>query len=226
MRASRSLHSIDLRKVLCAGRQADAAQLIRDVSGDVECLTGSEHQRIERLRIPQAREHLARTLVARRLWLANHLHIAPESIALSNDEAGTPLLQGYAPGEVSFSRSADWCAIAIAKGRRVGIDIEIDRDIDWISMVGFLSAPDEAERIKQGVNEANALAPFYRAWCAKEAVLKLLGTGFATGPKTLLLPDAAFAGAPEFDIDLPRGTARVSVAKIEAITVALATCDA
>jgi len=157
------------------------------------------------------------------LWLARHSDGAPETISIDYDEAGAPRVKGWAPGKLSFSRSEDWCAIACARARKVGIDIEVERDRDWSSILKLLSTSEEAEYIRDAVRSAGSLTPFYRAWCTKEAILKLMGTGFKAGPKIITLPSAMLDGASEFDIALANGTARVGVETFETVTVALAT---
>ena len=186
-------------------------------------MSAGERARVARLKIPDLRESLTRTLIARRLWLARHFNVAPETITIDYDGAGAPRIQGWAPGELSFSRSEDWCAIACARARKVGIDIEVERDRDWPSILNFLSTPEEAEHIRHAVRSAGSLTPFYRTWCTKEAVLKVMGTGFKAGPKIINLPSAMLDGASEFDIALANGTARVGVETFETVTVALAT---
>ncbi|MEL7283029.1 MAG: 4'-phosphopantetheinyl transferase superfamily protein [Pseudomonadota bacterium] len=210
---------------------AVAAAQIVTVSEDeayaaMALLTVEEKRRIERLKSEPRKLAMLRTIAARRIWLAKYLSISPEAIILEQDDAGMPLLNGFAAGEVSFSRSAEWCAIALANGRRVGIDLEFERDMNWSSVLDFLSLPDEANQIRSAVKESGELTPFFRAWCTKEAVLKLTGKGLKAGPKTLTLPNAAIEGENAVEFTIPLGVIHVRIAEIDSKVIALATMAA
>lgn len=219
------LQCVDLKTKMPVPGGITAAQLVTVCPGtDVwPLMSEQENTRVSRILSERRQSALARTLAARRLWLADYLDAAPSDVILEHDEAGMPLLKGFKPGEVSFSRSEAWGAIALADGLRVGIDIEIERDIDWSSVLDFLSTPAEANRIRGAVEASGSLKPFFRAWCIKEAVLKLTGRGLKAGPKFLELPDVAFTNTPEFELDASFGRVKVSVTQVDAVIVALAT---
>lgn len=219
-------HSINLKKRFDASLDVDIAKLVTgtpilEPTADVY-LPLLEQDRIKRLKSSNQRARLHNTLMARRLWLSNYLGVAPDAVILEHNEAGAPILKGWLPGEVSFSRSQNWCAIALSKGSRIGIDVETDRDLNWSSILDFVSVPDEAGSVREAVKSEGTLAPFFRAWCSKEALLKLLGTGFKTQPKTINLPEALIAGASNAEVVLSVGSAQVWVTRIDAMTVALA----
>lgn len=227
MRFDRSLTISDLRASFTAQSQLEAATLVTVNSDFISeastCLTASEQSRIDRLKSPLHRQNLANNLIARRLWLTDYLGVSTESVLLEHDHSGAPLLRGWAPGEASFSRSNEWCAIALAKGKRVGIDVETDRELNWSGILDYISGPEEADWVRQAVRDAGSLAPFFRVWCSKEALLKVMGTGFRAGPKTLVLPRTLIEGVQLAEVDLPANMALIQITRFDQMTVALAT---
>jgi len=227
MSARLAIQSFDLKPVFSGPPNIAALQLVtlppdQDTRAR-DALTEQEKARVDRIKSEPRRVALQQTLAARRLWLARHLSVGSNDVLLEYDANGMPLLAGFAPGEMSFSRSEAWCAIALAKGRRVGVDLETERDMNWSSVLDFLSIPAEADRIRAEVNASGTLTPFFRAWCIKEAVLKLTGKGLKAGPKLLKLPETAVQGASMFSFTTAFGLVDVYVAQFERKVVALAT---
>ncbi|MEM1146610.1 MAG: 4'-phosphopantetheinyl transferase superfamily protein [Pseudomonadota bacterium] len=226
MPSDRSLNVLELRAFLAAEPHVEAAVLVTMLSDNPAemraQLTPNEVKRVDRLKCPLDQLTLLKSLAARRLWLAEYLGLPPDAIGLKYSGAGAPLLCGRAPGEASFSRSNGWCAIALAKGKRVGVDVETDRALNWSSMLDYISMPEEADWVRQAVRKEGSLAAFFRVWCSKEAVLKVMGRGFRAGPKTLLLPRNLIESGQSAEVALPIGAAQVSVTRIEEMTVALA----
>ncbi|MEL7042305.1 MAG: 4'-phosphopantetheinyl transferase superfamily protein [Pseudomonadota bacterium] len=230
MPSDRSLNVLELRALLAAESRVEAAVLVTmrsDTPAEMRALlTPNEVKRVDRLKCPLHQLTLLKSLTARRLWLSDYLGLPRDSIGLEHDGSGAPLLRGRAPGEASFSRSNGWCAIALVKGKRVGIDVETDRALNWSSILDYISVSEEADCVRETVRKEGSLASFFRVWCSKEAVLKAMGAGFRAGPKTLSLPRALIESGQSAEVALPVGTAQVSVTRIEKMTVALATVSA
>ncbi|MES2787283.1 MAG: 4'-phosphopantetheinyl transferase superfamily protein [Pseudomonadota bacterium] len=96
---------------------------------------------------------------------------------------GKPELADHPGLQFSVSHSADLCLIAVARGVRVGIDIE--------AMAGNQAQMQEVIRSFHPVEREalNSIDPalrkraFYRCWVRKEAFLKALGVGLGGGLK-------------------------------------------
>ena len=131
--------------------------------------------------LPQKRKEKAEKLINKNqallsavsgLMLRNVLGITKDE-QLSYNEHGKPYLEHGLCFSLSHSRK--FAVLAVSEDE-IGIDIEMNRDInEGIMNRCFLD--DEAEFAKMSTKN------YLRIWTAKEAVLKLLGTGFSFSPK-------------------------------------------
>jgi 4'-phosphopantetheinyl transferase len=134
-------------------------------------------------------QRLNRTAVGRR-WLvsrgslreilATELGTAPSSVRIRLGPHGRPALdpdQNRADLDFNLSHSGDLALVAVARGMRVGIDVERlrpGRDPLRIADRYFSAAEVEAVR---AFPEADRPSAFLRYWTAKEALAKGLGLG-------------------------------------------------
>jgi hypothetical protein len=119
-----------------------------DAPFDPAILTSAEFARYRRLRSPRKRKEfeLSRTLLHR---------LAPPT---------TP---------ISLSHSAGLVALAIGEpALAIGIDIEVHKSRDVISLARFAFGPEEVEGL---AHQPNAVQLFYDLWVLKEACAKALG---------------------------------------------------
>ena len=131
---------------------------------------------------PRRRSSLCRA--ALRLILCDKIECRNDELSFGASSHGKPfaLLRG-APSGVSFnvSHSGEHGLIAVADdGVRVGVDLEeivAKRNLE--SLIEAVMGPDEQVQLAslQGIEK---LRQFYRIWTSKEALIKALGTGFAT----------------------------------------------
>lgn len=142
---------------------------------DGRLLDAGEQTRAARLQVKHARRSFIACRVALRCLLAERLGQAPQDVALALTARGKPQLPG---GEWSFniSHSADVALIALAKGDlRLGIDVErVQEHTQVRGMAVRYFHPSEAAAV------AGRRPAFFRCWTRKEAVVKAIGTGFAT----------------------------------------------
>jgi len=122
---------------------------------------------------------------------------APAELLIRNDEAGRPLLAGAwqtdLPGkpEISISHT-DGMAVAVAAGleagARIGVDAEKVRTPSQDLLDAALSAAELA-LLPAGTSEPESQRSewVFRAWCAKEAVGKALGSGVSLDPRQFAL---------------------------------------
>lgn len=106
------------------------------------------------------------------LMLKKLLGITDDAMLCYN-EHGKPFFE-HGPC-FSLSHSRRFAVLAIS-GEEIGIDIEMERDIDE-GIIKRCFNDDEADFAKMSTEN------YLRIWTAKEAVLKLLGTGFSFSPK-------------------------------------------
>jgi 4'-phosphopantetheinyl transferase len=98
---------------------------------------------------------------------------------------GKPRLAGRSDLDFSISHSGELALIAVARGRRVGADVERVRPrTDVLAIArGSLSARERRAIEALATDEARREA-FFRCWTRKEAYLKALGVGLAGGLDT------------------------------------------
>lgn len=118
--------------------------------------------------------------------LGELLDVHPSALRFGKDANGRPMLISHAHSDMrnaldfNVSHSGDYALIALAKGRRVGVDIEsLDRRINWHKLAPVVFAPLDRAYV-MSLPEHLRVDAFYKAWTAKEALLKALGTGLAS----------------------------------------------
>ena len=146
---------------------------------------------------PRRRFSLCRA--ALRFILCNRLECRDDELSFGVSRHGKPfaLLRG-GPSSVGFnvSHSGENGLIAVADGEvRVGVDVEeivAKRNLE--SLIEAVMGPDERAQLAP-LQGTERLRLFYRIWTSKEALIKALGTGFATDVSQFQIPaDAAGQG--------------------------------
>ena len=185
--------------VPCA-RRPDAPMWIADLSASTTEVPSSQN-----LSAGSA-EAALRTRISRRV-LAGWLQVPVESVHLSSDERGAPLLfVDGAPGPcVSFASSAGLLAIAAADVR-LGVDIEARATRQTATEVAALLHPAEQAAIAQA-EPAEQAAVFTQLWVRKEALLKAYGTGLLRdlAADDVTTASGAGAGMCLCDVTIPAG---------------------
>lgn len=128
-----------------------------------------------------------------RTIVASYLGLAPSALQFAHGSHGKPVLVGP---DLTFnlSHSGEVALFAIARGRRVGIDVEhVRADVAVESLARRFFSGHEVAML-ESLERRRRPAAFYRAWTSKEAYLKARGVG-------LSLPLDAF------DVSLLPGTA-------------------
>ena len=126
--------------------------------------------------VRSARRAHARTQSCR--ILARYLGCSPRYVSIERTANGKPTLDGgKAVDGLSFNltHSGNLAVMAVARGCRVGVDVEQVRPTSGIAALAarFLS-PDEARSIAKKQGAKRGLA-FFRTWSRKEAYLKAMG---------------------------------------------------
>ena len=118
-----------------------------------------------------------------RCALGAWLGAAPQDVALTEEKGGKPVLAGRARGPwFNLSHAGPCMVLALSETAPVGIDLEAhERSACMVDLAAaFLSAREVADWGRRA--DADTLL---RAWTAKEAALKLSGTGLARDPRDI-----------------------------------------
>lgn len=192
-------------------------------AGDLShVLAPAEHDRASRFyRVEDRRKYVVAHAMLRRI-LALYEQSSPESLQLTVEEFGKPALASSASGEprlqFNLSHSGELALVAVARGRRVGVDVEQWRTTFPHAELArkVLSANEQATfRALAGAPERE-VAGFYSAWSRKEAYIKATGHGISRGLQhfdvTLATDEDARLVADQFDDAAPeRWTMRALV---------------
>jgi 4'-phosphopantetheinyl transferase len=148
-----------------------------------ELLSPEEVARADRYRVPVPRRHFIVCRASLRKMLASCTGVNPDQIEFDYGPHGKPALrQLFARSqsiEFSVSHSANQALIALAVGRRVGVDIEqCDSSVRILKLAQRFFSPREAAELL-GLPEQDQLAGFYRGWTSKECFLKATGSGLS-----------------------------------------------
>lgn len=137
-------------------------------------ISPSEQQHVTRFRSSAQKQArcIARNLVVQ---AADMLGCLGKSVVLKRDSHGRPFLAGT-DLDVNFSHTPGLTVCAMSLGCRVGVDVELHRELQFEEITPALSGP-EKERVQSG----NLPGSLLSCWTAKEAVLKGDGRGFSPG---------------------------------------------
>src|SRR5215813_10819885 len=146
------------------------------VDHNLRLLSKSERLRARRLKRPQDRARMLRAHCALRHIIALELGVDPASLEFDQTDAGKPFLASPSRGlEFNLSHSGGYGLIAVAKDRRVGVDIEVRRALSDVLAVALqIASPDEARALRQ-VSIQHLHSAFFALWTRKEALLKAVG---------------------------------------------------
>jgi 4'-phosphopantetheinyl transferase len=113
--------------------------------------------------------------------LSRYRRCLPGEIHFQYEKNGKPFLKGepFAGLHFNMTHSADMVAVAVSRGRRVGIDIEKIRDgIPCSDLADRFFSGAESDTVKT-LPEQKKAECFLRIWTKKEALLKATGEGIS-----------------------------------------------
>jgi 4'-phosphopantetheinyl transferase len=157
--------------------------------------------------------HRRRVLLraALRSALGAELGMEPRRVPLGTTPAGRPYLAAVTDGaslDVSCSASGDLGVVAVSRGRRIGVDVEVVAP--WSPDVldeGWLC--DSERHTLSRLTAADRAVAVTRCWTQKEAVLKARGTGLREDPAAIVTvvghTDGDVAGWHIRDVRVPHG---------------------
>ena len=157
-------------------------------------LSAEERERARRFRFTRDRERYLAGRAALRGILAGYVGGGPETLRFVRAPQGKPALLA-APDGLEFNLThADWCAVvAVAQGRRVGVDVEgIRLGHSGMDVARRFFAPAEVDTLLAAPPEERA-ATFVRCWTRKEAYVKARGDGLSLSLQHFEVPLATGA---------------------------------
>jgi 4'-phosphopantetheinyl transferase len=160
-------------------------------------LSRDECQRAERFHRPTDRQRFIAGRVILRKIISAYLALAPDEVRFVYNEYGKPFISGdQNRGALSFnlSHSNGVALYAVARKRRVGVDVEYMReDFATLEVAERFFSKDEFEALKAAPVDRRTEA-FFNCWSRKESYIKAIGMGVSyplDGFTVSLAPDVA-----------------------------------
>ena len=170
--AAAGIHDVEVWRLDCA-RHRDAGRTFDSA------LDASERARLRAMRRADVRLRFSAGRWLVRHVLARRLGCTEAEVELAIGAHGRP---SPAAGGIDFNLSHAGSFVVLALSTtRVGVDVEVtNRTTDWHAIARRFFSPVEFAAI-EACDEAGRRTAFFRAWTRKEAFVKALGTGLATG---------------------------------------------
>jgi 4'-phosphopantetheinyl transferase len=145
----------------------------------LELLDDAERARATSFAFQRDRDRFVRRHVFARRVLAGYLGIDPAAIGIRPSPLGEPQIEPPCGVFYSLSQADDLTVLAVAQGRRLGVDIERLRHIDDALGIaaGLFAAPEV--KLMRSVPPASRSSVFLKLWTRKEAVVKTIGGGLS-----------------------------------------------
>ncbi|UED86259.1 4'-phosphopantetheinyl transferase family protein [Streptomyces profundus] len=160
----------------------DTAHTVWDDAGCRAHLSPREERRAERFLRPEAAVAYVRGRSAIRVVLGHVLGEAPGEVRIATAPGGGPVLLDHQDRSVSWSITAGVLLVAVGRGARVGVDVEVLRPVRSPARVLRTFYP--------GVHTLGAFREpetFFSAWTLLEAAVKATGRGLSRGARQVRL---------------------------------------
>ena len=145
-------------------------------------LSADEHRRAGAFACARDRDRFVARRGLLRLLLARYVDCAPADLAFAYGPHGKPELavpSGDPPVTVSWSHSSGLGLYALARGRRVGVDVEARRDLPEAGGVADLCFSPRERSALAARPRGDLTAAVLRGWTVKEAYVKAVGAGLS-----------------------------------------------
>ncbi len=120
---------------------------------------------------------LARGLL--RIILGRYLRSKSESLLFSYSQKGKPeLSKPITKLNFNLSHSQGYVLYAIGEYREIGIDLEYIKEIEAMEIARRFFNSQDCQYLEESINPQDM---FFKLWTAKEAYLKAIGQGIASG---------------------------------------------
>jgi 4'-phosphopantetheinyl transferase len=145
-------------------------------------LSDSERVQAAKFRFERDRARYLRSHIVLRQLLSWYLHCEADQLRFVIGSRGKPSVwqaDGDSPVSFSLSHSADLALIAVARGGKVGIDVErVSCEFEWRPVAELLFTDREMNSI-EALLEKERAETFFAFWVCKEAFLKATCDGLA-----------------------------------------------
>lgn len=145
-------------------------------------LSADERQRHARFHFARDRRQFIITRALMRCVLSLYQpDVRPESWRFGYNAYGKPHILNGAGEKLCFnlSHTQGRAVLAVAAGRRVGVDIEwCGKDVEMLELAEQFFSPGEAAMLRRA-SDTQRRNLFFQLWTLKEAYLKGLGTGLS-----------------------------------------------
>jgi 4'-phosphopantetheinyl transferase len=179
-------------------------------------LTSEERNRAARYKFANGQRRFTAGRAFLRQVLGAYLGLAANQVRLAYEPKGKPVLSDCPDLHFNLAHSEDIAALAVARGRRVGIDIEVLRyTIDTIGIARRFFTPAEAAWI-EAADACGRAERFLACWTCKEAYLKALGDGLLAPLDSFEAIVGADGWSVHLNIQDPAESGRWSIERINA----------
>jgi 4'-phosphopantetheinyl transferase len=170
-------------------------------------LSAAERRRLDAFVHARDRARFAVSHSLVRAVLGTYLATDPGDVCLRSEAMGKPYVYDHSgaasPWNFNLSHCDDRALIAVAHGRRIGVDIERERaDVDIAALVRQFFSPPEREQFAS-LPADRRHAWFYRQWVAREAVVKAHGGGWSIPPESFSVAFEEGGTAAVHSLDAP-----------------------
>jgi 4'-phosphopantetheinyl transferase len=145
-------------------------------------LSPAELKRAERCHFDRDRRRFIVGRARLRRLLGERLGVEPEGVDIAVGEHGKPELggaQARSGWQFNLSRCGDLAAFALARGWRVGVDIEALREVSGAERIVEHFFSHHERMAYRTLDAADKPFGFLNCWTRKEAFVKALGTGLS-----------------------------------------------
>jgi len=143
-----------------------------------DALSEAERQRAARFHFDKDRDRYIVSHASLRDILSRYLQSEPHDLKFAANEFGKPFLPDHNI-EFNLSHSGDLGLIAVTRGRKVGVDIELIReDIELENLAARFFSPREISELMALTIEQRTRG-FFNCWARKEAYIKAHGLGLS-----------------------------------------------
>lgn len=142
-------------------------------------LSADESERAALFHFDKDRNRFILAHASLRNILSRYIHRPLHEVEFSVDAFGKPSLVSDADISFNLSHSGDYALIAVARTRKVGIDVErIRHEMEFESLARRFFSPAEVTGLMSVPPEQRSMA-FYNGWTRKEAYIKAHGLGLS-----------------------------------------------
>ncbi|MEO1087073.1 MAG: 4'-phosphopantetheinyl transferase superfamily protein [Acidobacteriota bacterium] len=137
-------------------------------------LDSGERERAAGFRFERDRRRFVRSHAALRGILARYAEAAPAELRFEANEHGKPRLVGEGP-RFNLSHSGEWALVAVSTDCEVGVDLEVERELEYLPAARLVFHDDEVAQLEEARDRLRD--DFFECWVRREAYLKGLGLG-------------------------------------------------